>query len=125
MNSALKAKGWVEFLAAHPSVPFGSKLADHFAAGHITRLCDCGCNSFDLEIPKAAVLEPLCEPGGRGMFFEIQFESDAEAEIACLFFVDERGYLESLDVTCGGSNHAPLPDQVTLGKVLWTHPPER
>ncbi len=56
------------------------------------------------------------------MFFEVNFESDAEAEVACLFFVDKRGYLSGIDVTCGEANHAPMPDRVKLGKVLWVHP---
>lgn len=55
------------------------------------------------------------------MFFEISFESDAAAEVACLFFVDKRGYLTGIDVTYGGANHAPMPDGVKLGKVLWVH----
>ena len=122
MNTLQKVSAWVEYLAAHPSVPFRSNLRAHFAAGHITRLCECGCNSFDIEIPDAAVLEPLSAPGRGGMFFELNFESDAQAEVACLFFVDERGYLSGIDVTCGGANHLPMPDRVRLGKVLWVHP---
>lgn len=117
-NTESKAREWVAHLANHPDVPFGPLLRKHFKAARITRLCDCGCNSFDLEIPEETVLEPLTPPGRAGMFFEIQFESNAEAELACLFFVDTRGYLTGVDVTCGGANHAPVPDDIQVGAVV-------
>jgi hypothetical protein len=118
-NNEAKARAWLEFLAKEPAVPFGPTLRAHFDAGRITRLCDCGCNSFDLEIPKGVALDPLAEPGPSGKFFEVVYESRAEAEVAFLIFVDARGYLSGLDVTCGDSNHAPLPDDIQLGAVLY------
>jgi hypothetical protein len=118
-NNEAKARAWLEFLAKEPAVPFGPTLRAHFDAGRITRLCDCGCNSFDLEIPKGVTLDPLAEPGPSGKFFEVVYESSAETEVAFLIFVDARGYLSGLDVTCGASNHAPLPDDIQLGAVLY------
>jgi hypothetical protein len=117
-NNNAKARAWLEFLAKEPAVPFGSTLQAHFDAGRITRLCDCGCNSFDLEIPEGVVLVPLAPPGRSGKFFEVVYESSAEAEVALLVFVDARGYLSGLDVTCGDGNHAPLPDDVQLGRCF-------
>jgi len=119
-NTEEKAAAWVEFLAKSPAVPFRDKLQQHFAASRITRLCDCGCNSFEVRIPPGINLEPLCAPSSTaGKFFEVAFESDAEAELAFLFFADHRGYLTGIDVTCGGANHAPVPDQIKLGNVLY------
>jgi hypothetical protein len=54
-----------------------------------------------------------------GRIFEVVYESDAEDEVAFLVFVDSRGYLAGIDVTCGDCNHAPLPDDVRLGKVTY------
>ena len=121
-NSDAKARAWLEFLAREPCVPFGSTLQAHFNAGRITRLCDCGCNSFDLEIPQGLALEPIVAPGRPGKCFEVVYESSAEAEVAFLVFVDPRGYLSGLDVTCGDGNHALLPDDVQLGRVLHAGP---
>ena len=118
-NNEAKARAWLEFLAREPAVPFGPTLRAHFDAGRITRLCDCGCNSFDLEIPKGVALEPLAEPGPSGRFFEVVYEASAEAEMAFLIFADARGYLSGLDVTYGDSNHAPLPDDTQLRRVLY------
>jgi hypothetical protein len=118
-NSEAKAREWVKLLADEPAVPFGSRLREHFAAARITRVCDCGCNSFDVEIPSGVSLEPLAEPGNpQRKIFEIVYESTAEADLAFLIFVDARGYLSSIDVTCGEANHALVPDDVRLGRVL-------
>lgn len=118
-NTETKAAKWVAHLANHPGVPFGPLLRRHFEAGRITRLCDCGCNSFDLEIPSGVVLDPISRPGGGGMFFEIHFASNADAELACLLFLDGRGYLAGIDVTCGKANHAPVPDDIEVGEVVF------
>jgi hypothetical protein len=118
-HSEAKARAWVEFLAKQPVVPFGATLLAHFDAGRITHLCDCGCNSFDFEIPAGLSLTPIAEPGRPGKIFEVVYESNADAEVAFLIFVDARGYLASLDVTCGRSNHAPVPDDVQLGRVTY------
>lgn len=118
-NTEVKAASWVRHLAAHPEVPFGAQLLQHFEAGRITRVCDCGCNSFDFKIPAGVVLEPISRPGRAGMFFEIQFETNAGAELAFLIFSDERGYLSALDVTCGGANHAPVPDDIEVGRCVY------
>lgn len=118
-NSEAKARRWLEFLANEPAVPFGSKLRTHFNAGTIARLCDCGCNSFDVEIAEGVALDPIAEPGRQGMFFEVVYDSDAEAEVAFLIFVDLRGYLASIHVTCGEGNHARMPDDVRLGRVTY------
>lgn len=118
-NSEVKAKAWLEHLASEPAIPFGSRMRAHFGAGHITRLCDCGCNSFDVEVPDGVGLEPISEPGIPGKFFEIVYESNGEAEVAFLIFVDARGYLSGIDVTCGQGNHAKVPDNVLLGRIVY------
>ena len=51
------------------------------------------------------------------MFFDIAFESNAVADVTFLIFLDSRGYLPGIDVTCGGANHAAVPDDVRLGNV--------
>ena len=120
VNSASSAASWVAFLSRQAEVPFGSHLKAHFDAGSITRLCDCGCNSFDLMIPADKVLPPLCPPGSTGgKFFELVCESTLGSEVAFLLFVDKRGYLTGIDVTAGTTNHEPLPDGTSVSKVLY------
>ena len=120
MNTSANAATWIERLAREPAVPFGANLRKHFAAGRITRLCDCGCESFDVFVPPSAQLEPLCAPASRGgMFFEVGFESSLGYPIACLLFVDERGNLSGVDVTSGAGNHLPLNGPYTIGGVAY------
>lgn len=120
-NSAKKAGKWIDFLSSVPEIPFAGSLRAHFDAGEISRLCDCGCNSFDVKISPGIALTPLLTPDGKrsAKFFEIAFESDADVEVAFLFFSDARGYLTGIDITCGSANHGAVPDSVTLGKVLY------
>jgi hypothetical protein len=126
-NSAAKAQGWVDRLASHPGVPFGALLRQSFAAGKITRLCECGCNSFDLAVPDSGDVPRIAAPEPNGKFdrlvFEIVFETDLEdpSQLACLFFADSRGYLSSLEITGGWSNHAPVPDSVELRKIHYVN----
>lgn len=117
-NTETTAATWVAHLAGHPEVHFGPRLKTHFEAGRITRLCTCGCNSFDLLIPATVRLEPLGEPGAPGKVFEIAFASNADAEVTFLIFVDSRGYLSGIDVTCGAANHTTVPDDISLGQML-------
>jgi hypothetical protein len=125
-NTEEKAREWIDRLAAQPAIPFGSSLRKIFESARLTRLCDCGCNSFDIEVPDAAQIDRLAPPAprrkGSRMVFEIVFESDQDMQIACLFFVDPRGHLCSIDITGGWSNHAPVPECVQLGKVIFTTP---
>ena len=40
----------------------------------ITRICDCGCNSYDLKVPKESGLRPLIPASQRGgCVFSMQF----------------------------------------------------
>lgn len=115
-NSVDRARRWIEFLTKQGAVPFRAKLWRHFNAGTITRLCECGCHSFDLEIPDDVDLPRIAPRRKSGMFFRIVYESDADAEVEFFFFSDSRGYLAGIDVMCvSGSN---MPDDVKLGRVL-------
>lgn len=85
-----------------------------FAAARITRLCDCGCNSFDIEVPDAANVEPITEPGSGGCVFNLDFHtSDDAASLSLFVFVDRRGHFSGLDVDyCG--NSFPVPEDIRL-----------
>jgi hypothetical protein len=120
-NTESTPKHWVSILSGLPELPFAEQLKVHFDAGAVSRLCDCGCNSFDIKIPDGALLKPLCPPtSSEGKFFELVASNSDEQEIAFLFFVDRRGYLSGIDVTHGSGNHAPLPANTTIDKVLYT-----
>ena len=121
-NSLKTAHAWIDTLARRPEIPFAGLLRQHFSAARVTRLCDCGCNSFDLETPGESTLQPLVTGAKGGAFFEVAFESEATEPIDVIFFCDARGYLSGIDITHGLSNSQPMPEQVTLGRALYTIP---
>jgi hypothetical protein len=114
VNSNVKASEWVAFVAARPEVPFGPRLLPSFNAGRITRLCDCGCNSFDIEVPDSADVDPIVESGLKGYVFQLGFRTPEELRsVEFTVYADERGHLSGLDVDyCG--NAYPMPEDPTL-----------
>jgi hypothetical protein len=111
MNDAKKARQWTEFLAGRKEIPASHRLLRHFDAGVITRICDCGCNSYDISVPKDSGLEPLLLARGRGgcagtLGFRL---GNREGSIEFDIFVDDRGYLAGVDVSFNANSEA-MPD---------------
>jgi hypothetical protein len=115
MNSAEAASRWTSFLASHPEVPHGGLILQHFRAGTITRLCDCGCNSYELAVRSDAGLAPLANPGGRGgCVLSVAFRMrNGFGTIEFDIFADANGYLAGVDVSCN-SNSDPVSEDLEL-----------
>jgi hypothetical protein len=117
-NSASKAAFWTEFVARHVAFPAGPKLRAAFQAGRITRLCDCGCNSFDIEVPEGAGIPALAKPGGYGSVFEMSFNvnelgHEERRSLEFVVFADARGQFAGMNVDyC--ANSFPVPDNVEV-----------
>ena len=121
-NSNAISAAWIDVLASRPEIPFAAKLKAHFVCAEITRLCDCGCNSFECSVKEASALEPLCSSGQSGSFFEAAFSACLEEQIDVVFFVDGQGCLSGIDIHYGLSNSGPMPSSVVLDKLLYTIP---
>jgi hypothetical protein len=121
-NSNANAAAWVDVLAKRPEIPFSARLKEHFQSAVITRLCDCGCNSFGCSVREPDRLQPLGISGLKGEFFEVAFSSDFDEPIDIVFYCDEQGCLSGIDIHFGVSNSGPMPEKVVLGKVLYTMP---
>ena len=113
-NSEARAAKWARFVASRPEFPAGPRFLAAFEAGRITRICDCGCNSFDIEVPADSVVNPLAESGNYGAVFELEFRTDEEnGSLAFTVFVGKDGHLAGLDVDyC--ANSFPVPDDPAL-----------
>jgi hypothetical protein len=113
-NSEARAAKWARFIASRPEFPVGPRFLAAFEAGRITRLCDCGCNSFDIEVPEDSSIPPLTKPGGYGAVFELMFRTTEErGSLEFTVFVGKSGHLAGVDVDyCG--NSFPVPDAPTL-----------
>jgi hypothetical protein len=109
---------WVELILSI-DLPERDLIKDHLEAATSIDFCECGCHSFDLDIPESTQLPPLCD--GRCLFSEFTFNTNDEDVLDVILFTDERGYLRSVDITYGVSNHAPIPDEIavtTFGEFL-------
>ncbi len=116
-NTEEHARRWIGFLAARPEIRNASLLLEHFLRGHITRLCDCGCQSFELRTSDTAGLKPLVPPtGGGGCVFTMAFYTqEPQKTIEFGVFVDAAGYLQGIDVDyC--ANSFPMPESPTLAE---------
>jgi hypothetical protein len=110
MNTPELARQWTEFLAARKEFPRSEQLLEHFNVGTITRICDCGCNSYDLKVSRDCGLKPLMPASQRGgcvlsmAFYFCNRPGSFEIDI----FVDGDGYLAGIDVSCN-ANSEPVP----------------
>jgi len=102
---------WVDVLLSI-ELPNHDLVRRHLEAATSITFCDCGCHSFDLDIPESAQLTPLCD--GRGLFSEFMFNTNHEEVLDFILFTDQRGYLRSVDITYGSSNHAPIPEDIEV-----------
>ena len=113
-NNLARASKWIHFLASRVEFPAGERLLAAFHAGKVTRLCDCGCNSFDIEIPDGTVA-PLVQPGATGStIFELDFQTTEEQRtLEFIVFVGNNGHLSGIEVDyC--ANSYPVPDEPIL-----------
>jgi hypothetical protein len=115
-NDAATATRWATFLGSRAYLPLGDRLLKHFAAGTITRLCDCGCNSFDIRVPSDADVDPFLSPKQNdGAALIIDYRTDERTEphrtLSFIVFVDARGLLSGIEVDyC--ANAYPVPDGI-------------
>jgi hypothetical protein len=111
MNSAEVARRWTSFLASRHEISNSEFLLDHFDRGVITRLCACGCNSYDLVVrpdTDSTTLLPARNRGGCVLSIAFHLR-DRPGSIELDVFVDELGYLAGIDVSCNG-NSEPVPE---------------
>ncbi len=116
-NTPERAVRWTNFVASRSEFPAGEKLLAAFRAGSISRICDCGCNSFDIEVPEDPAFA-LAAPGQYGTVFELEFFTNEEGKTLGFFvFVGKNGQLAGIDVDYCGNSYA-VPEEPVL-----TEPP--
>jgi hypothetical protein len=116
-NSAVLALKWTEFVASRPEFQRGDLLLRQFSSGQITRLCDCGCNSYDITVRRSSDLLPLTPPSEKGgCAFELEFNTDEWGKtVSFTLFVDKEGYLAGIDVDYCGNSFA-MPEHPRLSE---------
>jgi hypothetical protein len=115
-NSAVLSKQWVEFVARRPEFRTGQKLRAAFERSRITRLCMCGCNSFDLEpLSGSPPIATPSESGKIAFLMELR-SSDPEGLAEFMVYVNGQGQFVGMDVHFNG-NCDPMPPALTLDQL--------
>ena len=117
-NTEAVAAKWTEFIAGRSEFPAAAKLRAAFQVGRITRLCDCGCNAFEFEVPEGTTASPLAKQGGYDSLFELSFEvtdvsTSERKSLEFILFADNRGHFAGIEVDyCG--NSFPVPESLEI-----------
>lgn len=114
-NDLTQATKWLKFIY-DLDIPDKNEFKKHIFAGKVINLCDCGCNSFELEVPDEVNLEPIAQ--GSGLLFEAAFNTNKEDVVDILVFTDQRGYLSGVEITYGFTGHTPLPEGISIGECI-------
>lgn len=115
MNNGATARKWIEFVARRPEFSAGEALLEQFENGRLTRVCGCGCNSFDFSIAANAVVPQLASKGqSAGASFTMEVETmQPSGVLGFVLFTDAMGNLAGLDVHFN-ANSEPVPENVQL-----------
>ena len=100
---------WIDLMLGE-ELPQRDTIKLHLEAAKSITFCECGCHSFDLNIPENVHLPPLSD--GRSLLCEFAFDTNYDDVLDFILFTDERGYLRCVDITYGSSNHAPVPNDI-------------
>ena len=113
-NSEVRALKWANFIAGRKEFEARDRFLAAFKAGRISRICDCGCNSFDIELPEGKQVAPLTTPGSYGAVFEIEFRTDEEdGTMEFVVLANADGHLAAVEVNYCANSFA-VPDEPTL-----------
>lgn len=120
-NGPNQAAYWRDFIIARCNFPSPARLAEQFEGAEFSGFCDCGCNSFDVQVRTGTA--PLArKPKGGGVVFMADFAMGATGQLEIILSVDATGHLDRVDVMYN-ANSAPVPDAVLVSSEpfhLWT-----
>jgi len=113
-NTPQRAEWWKEFICTKCQFPAPEKLRAQFFAAELTEFCDCGCNSFKVQLPDGCDVAPIAAVGSYGKVFEANFHlSEEEKTLEVFLFADEKGNLAYVEIDCC-ANSFPVPDSVSV-----------
>ena len=115
MNSLQKAKFWKEFIYTKCNFPNIKNLRNHFENAHFSEFCECGCNSFKVEVNREKVQTPLAKryQHARAIFEACYTLEVEEKSLEIVLHTDKDGYLSYVNVDCC-ANTFPVPDIIKI-----------
>jgi hypothetical protein len=115
-NTPERAEFWKEFILTRCQFPRPERLRAQFAAATLSDFCSCGCNSFRVDVPASAGVDPIAQPSLRtGTTFEANFWVDEQhgTTLDVILFADESGNLSYVEIDyC--VNSFPVPDEIAV-----------
>lgn len=116
-NCTETATRWARFIAERPEFAAGEALLAQFSAGKVTRLCECGCNSFNLELDSNTKTAPIAPPSEKGqVVFLAEFTTtNPNGSLEFILYANAQGNFDGLDVHFNG-NTEPIPESFTLSE---------
>lgn len=113
-NTPERVEFWKEFICTKCQFPTPEKLRAQFAHATFSEFCNCGCNSFEVQVPASAGIPPLAQPGGYRKIFEADFRLAEEGKtLEILLFAGKEGHLAYVEIDCCG-NSFPVPGSVNV-----------
>jgi hypothetical protein len=115
-NSPARAEFWKEFVVNRCDYPAPERLREQLAGAVFSDFCECGCNSFAVEVPAGvAPLVLACNdpPGAHRAFYTADFKMPDGKTLETILFADERGYLVFIEVDCCANSY-PVPDDIKV-----------
>ena len=109
-NGPEQAAYWRDFVIARCDFPDPARLAEQFQGARFSDFCECGCNSFDVQVRPGT--PPLTrKPEGGGVVFTADFAIGGAGQLEILLSVDAAGHLDRVDIGCNANSH-PVPAAV-------------
>lgn len=113
-NTVDRAKFWKEFIISKCQFPALDKLCSQFDHADFSEFCDCGCNSFKVNVRKEANVEPLTAPGKYAAIFEADFQLLEDGKtLEIILFTGADGHLAYVEIDCC-ANSCPVPETIEV-----------
>jgi hypothetical protein len=124
-NDPARAEFWKEFVVDRCDYPAPDRLRAHLAEAVFSDFCECGCNSFAVEVPPGVA--PLAEArenpsSGYGAIHTADFKMADGRTLEIVLFANDSGNLVFVEVDCCANSY-PVPDDITVEPKpfqMWT-----
>lgn len=113
-NTLQRAEWWKEFICTKCHFPAPEKLRAQFLVAELSEFCECGCNSFKVQVLGGSKVAPIAKHGGYGTVFEANFQLAEEGRtLEVILFAGEDGNLAYVEIDCCGNSY-PVPDVISV-----------
>jgi hypothetical protein len=114
-NTIERARFWADFICTKCQFPAPARLRAQFAHARFSEFCECGCNSFKVEVAETADVEPIALGESYGTVFEANPPERFGEDIGNSSLLRQSGNLEYVEIDCC-ANSFPVPEEVSVAE---------